>query len=639
MSLRMAAAIVGLFALHSSLLSASEAVPLQAPPASASAPSVDATDVEAFMDGVMADQLRTAHIAGAVVAVVAGGRIILLKGYGYSDIAAHRPVDARTTLFRPGSVSKLFTFTAVMQLVEQGKLDLDADVNTYLTAFKIPDTYPEPITLRHLITHTAGFENINVELFAPDAAHLLSLAGALQRNQPRRVRPPGVYSSYSNYGVALAGLIVEEVSGQSFDEYVEEHIFRPLDMSHSTFREPLPPALAPQMSTAYVFSGGTFVPLDFEYLHDAAPAGSATMTAEDMSHFMIAHLHGGQYGTARILEEDTAHRMHQQLFSNDGRVPGIAYGFNEGSINGRRFLAHRGDTQWFHSDLHLLIDRDVGLFVSYNSPLPGNQREALIQAFMDRYFPVEAPDAIVPPVDFAERASRYVGEYQNMNRSYTTFEKFDEFFGGSRRTISLTPENTLFLDAGYASMQFVEVAPDRFRQVGGQEEMVFRQDGSRTVFFLSSWPSTTVERLSQWTNPRLQEWLLAGAMALFGAFLLSLYRTREAAKGYPRQQRWMRASLGAASVLYIVFCSTYIPYYLSQQGAIALYGPSMTMRLLLLIPVAAAILTAAGAALLAVSWVQGRLVVRLKVQYTAGTAAALFMIWFTQHYNLFGLRG
>jgi CubicO group peptidase (beta-lactamase class C family) len=639
MRLRTAAAIVGLLALQAPLSRASDAVPLQAPQASASGSSFDAAGVEAFMDGVMNDQLRTAHIAGAVVAVVAGGHSVLLKGYGYSDIAAHRPVDAHTTLFRPGSVSKLFTFTAVMQLVEQGRLDLDADVNTYLKAFKIPDTYPEPITLRHLITHTAGFENLNVQLFAPDAAHLLPLAGALQRNLPRRVRPPGVYSSYSNYGVALAGLIVEEVSGRGFDEYVEEHIFRPLNMLHSTFREPLPPALASQMSTGYVFAGGAFVPLDFEYLHNAAPAGSATTTAEDMSHFMIAHLHDGQYGAARILEEDTARRMHRRLFSNDSRVPGIAYGFNEGWINGERVLAHRGDTQWFHSDLHLLIDRDVGLFVSYNSPPPGNQREALIQAFMDRYFPMQTPAAGAPPADFARRAGRYVGEYQNMNRPYTTFEKFDEFFAGSRRTISLTPQNTLFLDAGYASMQFVEVAPDRFRQVGGQEEMVFRQDGSRTVFFLSSWPSTTVEKRSPWTNPRLQTGLLVCAMASFTAFLLGLCRTRTAAKGYPRRQRWMRTSIGAASVLYVVFCSTYIPYYLSQQGAISLYGPSLTMRLLLLIPIAAAILTAAAAALLVVLWAEGRLAAKLKLQYAAVTAAALFMMWFTQYYNLLGLRG
>ena len=393
------------------------------------------------------------------------------------------------------------------------------------------------------------------------------------------------------------------------------------------------------MSAGYVFAGGAFVPLDFEYLHNAAPAGSATTTAEDMAHFMIAHLHDGQYGTVRILGEDTARRMHQELFSNDGRVPGLAYGFNEGRINGERVLAHRGDTQWFHSDLHLLIDRDVGLFVSYNSPLPGNQREALIQAFMDRYFPVAAPAAIAPPADFARRASRYVGEYQNMNRSYTTFEKFDEFFGGSRRTISLTPQNTLFLDAGYASMQFVEVAPDRFRQVGGQEEMVFRQDGSRTGLFLSSWPSTTVEKRSPWTNPRLQTWLLVCAMATFTAFLVSIFRSRTSSKGSPRRQRWMRTSIGAASVLYFVFCSTYIPYCLSQQGAISLYGPSLTMRLLLLIPVAAAMLTAAAAALLVVSWAQGRLAVKLTLQYAAATAAALFMIWFTQYYNLLGLRG
>lgn len=619
--------------LHGSASFASEQGSAQA---LSSSPPLDAADVEVFMDGVMTDQLRTADIAGAVLVIVKGDRIVLAKGYGYADVAGQRPVDAQTTLFRPGSVSKLFTFTAVMQLVEQGRLDLDTDVNRYLKTFKIPDTYPAHITLRHLITHSAGFENLNVQLFAPDAAHSMPLSQALQRNMPRRVRPPGIYSSYSNYGVALAGLIVEQVSGQSFDDYIEKHIFEPLGMAHSTFREPLPPALAPQMSNGYVSVEGAYVPFGFEYLHNMAPAGSATVTAGDMAQFMIAHLHGGQSGTARILQAETARRMHERLFTNDDRVPGLAYGFNEGSINGKRFLAHRGDTQWFHSDLHLLLDQDVGIFESYNSPLPGNQREALIQAFMDRYFPAAAAVAATPPADFARRASRYVGEYQNMNRSYTTFEKFDEFFGGSRRTVSLTPQNTLFLDAGYASMQFAEIAPDRFRQVDGAEEMVFREDADRTVFFLSSWPSTTVERLSPWTNPRRQTELLVCAAALLLGCVLSLYLTRREVPGYSAAQRWMRRSIGAASVSYIVFCAVFIPYYLAQRGSILLYGASTTMKLLLMIPVAAAMLTVAGAALLLFSWIKERMTAKLKVQCVGALTAASFMIWFTQHYRLMG---
>jgi CubicO group peptidase (beta-lactamase class C family) len=625
MSARFAGLLAGVIATHGAPMAAINEVQL------------DRGDVERFIDGVMSDQLLTANIAGAVVAIVQGEKVILIKGYGFADIETHRAVDSETTLFRPGSVAKLFTFTAVMQLVEQGKLDLDVDVNKYLKAFKLPDTFTQSITLRHLLTHTAGFENINTGLFAPDAVHLLPLREALQRNVPRRVRPPGTYASYSNFGVALAGLIVEEVSGESYDAYVENHIFKPLGMLHSTFREPLPENLAALMSKGYVFSNGAFIPLGFEYLHNAAPAGSASMTASDMAKFMIAHLNDGQYGSVRILAESTARRMHSRLFGNDSRLPGLAYGFNEGSANGQRFLGHRGDTQWFHSDLHLFLDQQVGIFVSYNTPLPGNQREALLQAFMDRYFAGSPASAAVPPSDFAQRAGRYVGSYQNMNRAYTTFEKFDEFFGGGRRELSLTPQNTLFLDAGYASMQFAEVAPDRFREVNGQEEMIFHQEpDGRLVFFLSSWPATTVEKLSQWTDPTLQKYSLLSALVIFLALIVQLFRRRGGAIKAPTAQRWAQRCIAAAGVLNLAFCLTFIPLYVLRQGSIYLNGLPLVLQLLLLVPIATAILTAASAAYIVVAGLQRNL--SLRIEYVLATVASIYILWFALHYNLLGVH-
>ncbi len=116
-------------------------------------------DLEAFLDGVLAAEMRSHSIASATVSVVKDGELFFAKGYGYADRESRRPVDPERTLFRPGSISKLFTWTAVMQLVEQGKIDLDADVNEYLTDFRIPDTFPEPITMEHLMTHTPGFED------------------------------------------------------------------------------------------------------------------------------------------------------------------------------------------------------------------------------------------------------------------------------------------------------------------------------------------------------------------------------------------------------------------------------------------------------------------------------------------------
>src|SRR5216684_351792 len=183
-------------------------------------------DATAWLDGFMPMQLEREDIAGAVVLVVKDGKVLLAKGYGYKDVAKKIPVTPDSTLFRPGSISKLFTWTAVMQLVEQGKLDLDRDVNDYID-FKIPATYPQPITLRHIMTHTPGFEETIQELFVANASQLKPLDAYLKEHMPARIFPPGTTPAYSNYAATLAGYIVERASGQNFNDYVDEHVFKP----------------------------------------------------------------------------------------------------------------------------------------------------------------------------------------------------------------------------------------------------------------------------------------------------------------------------------------------------------------------------------------------------------------------------
>src|SRR5919201_5204733 len=207
-------------------------------------------DVSAFLDGLVPLQLERNDIAGAVVAVVKDGKVLFAKGYGYADVASKKSVSPEDTLFRPGSISKLFTWTAVMQLVEQGKLDLDRDVNDYLD-FKIPATYPKPITLRNVMTHTPGFEETVQELFVKDAKDLKPVGEYLKEHLPARIFPPGTTPAYSNYATCMAGYIVQRVSGQDYFDYIDEHILKPLNMSHSTFRQPLPDALKPLMSHGY----------------------------------------------------------------------------------------------------------------------------------------------------------------------------------------------------------------------------------------------------------------------------------------------------------------------------------------------------------------------------------------------------
>src|SRR5712691_7421721 len=259
----------------------------------AKTPELTTTDLESFLDGFMPLQLGHADIAGAVVAVVKGGKLFFAKGYGYSDYEKKIPVSPENTLFRPGSISKLFTWTSVMQLVEQGKLDLDRDVNTYID-FKVPATFGKPTTLRDIVTHRPGLEETIKDLFVGSEKDMRPIAQYLPAHLPKQIYPPGTIPAYSNYATTLAAYVVQRVSGEQFDDYVEAHVLKPLGMVNATFRQPLPDALKPLMSNGYRLASGDAKTFEFVQV---APAGSLSASAESMTHFMIAHLQNGRYGS------------------------------------------------------------------------------------------------------------------------------------------------------------------------------------------------------------------------------------------------------------------------------------------------------------------------------------------------------
>ena len=242
--------IVSVFVRVASALIA--AITLLSSPAYA-APAMTAQDLNAFFDGVTPYALKRADIPGGVIVIVKDGRILFAKGYGYADVKTKKPVDPATTIFRPGSVSKLFTWTAVMQLVQAGKIDLDADVNKYID-FTIPPYDGKPVTMRNLMTHTPGFEETVRDLLVDAKEQVLPIDVYLKRRLPTRIFPPGEVIAYSNYGATLAGYVVQRVSGEKFEDYIAKHILEPLKMMHSSFMQPLPTKLAPLMATGYLNS-------------------------------------------------------------------------------------------------------------------------------------------------------------------------------------------------------------------------------------------------------------------------------------------------------------------------------------------------------------------------------------------------
>ncbi|GAB2582942.1 hypothetical protein GCM10027066_25450 [Dyella jejuensis] len=441
-----------------------------------------AQDLGAFFDGLMPFALRRSDIAGGVVVVVKDGSVLFAKGYGYADLAQRTPVSPQATLFRPGSTSKLFTWTAVMQLVEQGRLNLDRDINDYLD-FKIPPYQGKPITLRNLMTHTPGFEDEARDLLPASIADV-DLQRYLKTHIPARIFPPGEIVAYSNYGCGLAGYIVQRISGERFDDYIGQHIFKPLDMAHSTFAQPLPPALAPLMAKGYkTASGGVAQPFE---LVDPAPAGAMSSSAMDMAHFMIAQLQDGHYGDTQILQPSTVQLMHSLQYTPAPGLNGFDLGFYQEDRNGLRIIGHGGDTVLFHSDLHLLLDQHVGIFMSFNSagsPDAGGTRmirAAIFHDFLDRYFPY-APAAQPAWPSARQDAKRVAGWYQATRRNESALRML---YMLAQTSVTAQADGTLAVsmltdDAG-KPLHWREVGPLQYREVNGQDKLDFvtRPDGS-----------------------------------------------------------------------------------------------------------------------------------------------------------------
>jgi CubicO group peptidase (beta-lactamase class C family) len=614
-----------------------------APPA----PKLDRADVETWLDGYLPYALQRGDVAGAVVMVVKDGEILVGKGYGYADVEGHKPVDPARTLFRPGSVSKLFTWTSVMQLVEQGKLALDADVNQYLD-FKIPDAFDKPITLRNLMTHTPGFEEVNKNVIVSDTTGVAPLDSFLKAWTPTRIFPPGQMPAYSNYGTALAGYIVQRVSGESFDDYVERHIFGPLGMEHATFRQPLPPRLKADMAKGYEVASDTAKPFEMVV---PAPAGSLAASGEDMARFMIAHLQQGRFGDGRILLPETAKLMHGTPLTILPQVNRMVLGFYETNRNGRRAIAHGGDTYHFHSDLHLFIDDGVGIFISMNSAgkegASGAIRSALFEEFADRYLPGETADGRVDPKTAMDHASLLAGTYDNSRRSESSFLNLLNLVGQAKVTVNQDTTISLSLLTGLNGepKHWREISPFVWREVDGKHWLAAKVDGDEVVMLSGDEVSPFMMFVpAPWWRSSMVMWLLVGAAVIvlltvvlwpITALVRRHYQAPPALVG--REASAFRAARMAAAAVVIVLAA-WIGTLMTMLSDMDYLSSRLDPWLWILQILTLAVFL--GAALVAL-W-HARVVWTGKRRWPARTwsvvlaAACLLLLWVGFTYNLIG---
>ena len=580
-------------------------------------PALTRADLEAWLDGYVPGALARNDMAGAVVVVVQGGQVLLQKGYGYADVAAKRPVDPEVTLFPVASISKTFTGTAVMQLVEQGKLALDRDVNDYLD-FTIPTAFGAPITLRNLLTHTAGFDDLQKGSSPADPAWYLPLGTYLKRRAPNRIFPPGDTPAYSNYGLGLAAYIVERVSGEPIEQYLQHHIFTPLGMHRTSAVQPTPPPLDRDRVQAYLLASGPTQRTEFT---NTRGAGGIASTGADMARYMIAHLHEGRYGDSTILKAETARLMHARAMSPVAHINGMALVFFQEDYNGQRIIGHDGDTKGVHSNLKLLLDQHVGLFVDFNADGRNTAvydlRDAIFRDFMDRYFPAPVPNE--PTVATAkEHAALAAGSYEASRRLNGVLSVFMMFNG---LEVTATPDGTITipLPPTGEKQTFHEIGPFLWREVGGKELLEMRvQDGK--VISLHNHPVGILLKVPDWRSAGFNLPLLAvGFLILLGAVFL------------PGTARLVR--IGAAAM--VLFLLGWLFLAMNLLTHFYLFNASLDpwLRLLHLVGLIGILGAAAAVYRVVAAWRQpaGRW---RKAGSVIVALAMLWVTWFTLAFNL-----
>lgn len=601
----------------------------------------DPERLELVVDGIMAGLFQSHHLAGSVVTIVKDGRILFSKGYGYANLASRRPVDPDTTLFRIASVSKLFTWTAVMQMVEDGRLKLNTDVNQYLSEMTVPATYSDPVTLSALMTHTAGFEDRVLGLLTSDPEKAVPFGQILEEGLPSRVRPPGRVSAYSNYGAALAALVVQDVSEMPWTRVIQTRILDPLEMTHTFVVQPLPPDAAGDLAEGYAFVDGALVEQPFEIV-PLLPAGGISASGNDIGHFMLAHLNLGQYDGKRILEESTTRRMQAPLYRPDPRIPGMAHGFVLRRRGGQLVVGHPGDLQYFHSDLTLVPSQQLGLFVSFNSEEGVEARDEFVDALFDYWFPEEETKPDPPEPGAVERAASLAGVYRCTRRPVTTVARFAEVLGYVTVS-SLGGERLMTQAFGRSPRQWYEVEPFLYRERRREGALLFQTDSenSPTRAFFGSQPYWAFDRLNWYQEPGFQLTLLAAEVLVFLTTLLfpfvRRYVERSSERVLARREpthpiaRVLASSLSSVDLAFLVGLILVL-----RDPVVLLAGVPPGLSEILVLPLIGGVLTVILLVVTFFAWRGGYWHWAARLHYSLVTVAALLFLWQASYWNLLG---
>ncbi len=611
-------------------------------------PLLEPSSLEAFLDGIVKTGMEDKHLLGVTVSVVQNGGLVLAKGYGLAQTDPPRPVVADQTLFRIASISKTFTFTGAMQLVEQGRLDLNADIEPMMGDVTIEDSYG-PLTMIDLMTHSAGFEDGVIGFFYADSLENdLAPAEYLNRFAPHRVRPPGEQLVYSNYGVALAGKVIEAVSGENFADYMDANIFKPLGMAHSSFRDYpnqaadgyLDPELKENRATGYRWAGGSFIPYDHFFKHRASyPAGSVSTTATDMAIFMLAHLNGGAIDGRRILKEKTVEQMHTRLRANADGIPGNAHGFWSGQIRGYKTIEHSGSLLGFRSNMVLLPGLDLGIFVSTNSDAGRGFTFSLARRIVEHAYPPLVSQPLPDPA-FSDQHDVYAGRYRSNRRGYKTIDKLNEL--GKEITTRVNSGGYLIISSSGSSSRWLPLGNHVFEDVDDGTHLAFEvgQSGAATRLY-SSYGANVFDRVSYLNSSQLFYIASASTLLLAIGSLFGFWLRRKQLAVQTGGEKLAAFAVGATSLTWLVFFYTFKVLWdgaFAVEPEILAHYPTPSAWVVHILAIVAAVLVVASAFGLWPVWRHRNWPVWRRLRHTVVVLTGLGLVWVLNDWNILGFR-
>ncbi|MFM1942739.1 MAG: hypothetical protein RI897_1721 [Verrucomicrobiota bacterium] len=608
-------------------------------PAKSPSQPLDPQQLRTFATQLITQAIEEDGIPGAAVAIVHRGKTIIQKGFGLANLKTQQPVQASNTLFRVASISKILTTLAVLQQADQGSLSLHDNINDYLTEFHVQPTFPEPVTLHHLLTHTAGFD---VE-FLKDGSLLpnsrIPLGDYLRLNEPQRLRPPGLFPTYDNYGFGLAGYVVQQTTDQPFAAHMKHSLLLPLGMNHSTFT--LDDQSRQHLAKGYWNKGARLEPYPADQVN-LPPAAGLSATTTDMARLITALLGHPASGNHRVLPAALLAQLHQPQFEINPAVPGRCYGFNQVLIAGRKALRQTGRWPGYNSVLLLFPRHDLGLFLTYNLADHGSFRKHFTRAFAKKFVPKNpAPPTLPPALASSNSFHALAGTY------ITTRFPDKEPIIGQPLEIQITTSSRGILVNG---TPFLPLSTNTFAHapnptanntIPAAERLTFLSQPENTTQYLIT-DRASYHRAQWWETRKAGRWIVAFALtALLSALLhwppaalLRWLRHLSHPKPIQLSSALSRLLIITASLASLLLLTNLSATLLSQPPLNHLYGlPQPITNLLLWTP----IIPAATAALTLTSiwvWTHSRWSILERSHFTLVTLALLLLSFELHQRNL-----